>query len=134
LLGSSEVQKLYVPVEDLQPFCDDLACAFVATDEEKRRQRENEDREQRRLREEKEKARKRFMIMSSSIGGTVLGLVVLIWLATRPVLQRLFVRFRLRLGEIIAGQERGHYRAVPLHDPQGHSSALDERVGMNRYD
>ena len=134
LLGSSEVQELYVPVEDLQPFCDDLACAFVATDEEQRRQRENEDREQRRLREEEEKERERFRSTSATIGGTVLGFMVLIWLATRPVLKRLLVRCRLRLGEIIAGQERGHYRAVPLDDPNGHSRALDERAGMNRYD
>ena len=137
-LASSEVQQLYVPVEELRPYCDDMACQAGVTDEEKRRQRENEEREQRRIKEEEEKARaesrRRSKILITSTGGTVFGLLVLIWLATRPVLQRLFVRFRIRLGEIIAGQEKGQYRSLPLDEPHAQSSALAERARSNRYD
>ena len=138
-LGSSEVQQLYVPVEALQPFCDDMACQYVPTDEEKRRKKENEDREQRKAEEEKEaarkKARKRFMVLSESIGGTTMGVALIWFLATRPVLQRLFARVRLRLADLVAGQGRGYYRSLPLDEPMARSSALDHaRAGTNRND
>lgn len=118
VLGTSEVQETFVPSEDLQPYCDDLACKFAPYDEELRHQKEEAamkriEEEQNRIRAQEERTKS-----LKKIFGALGGLVVLVAVAfaTRTSLSKPLAQFRLVLADAIASQGRGRYATLELND------------------
>lgn len=121
VLGTSEVQETFVPSEALLPYCDDLACRFVQTDEALREQkleaaakRIEEEQEQIRAREEAERKKTLLEGVFAGLGGLVLFTAVLF--STRSFISKPIARLRLVLADIIAGQGTGRYTALELNE------------------
>ena len=85
VLGTSAIQKTFVPSEELRPYCDNLACKFVPNDEETRAQIKEANQRQR-VAEQMQRtapARRRKVVagVSGGVGGFVFLVVVgfIVW-------------------------------------------------------
>lgn len=129
LLGTSDIQRTFVPSPALRPHCDDLACRFVPDDEETKsqidevaqRQRAAEIAQMNRPWLEEQARKKKRIILLGTLGG-LLGFILLTGLAfsiRRPLLN-LVARFRKQVG---GGGRSGRYKLVmsPLPGEVGES-------------
>ena len=129
VLGTSDIQEIYIPSEELLPYCDDLACKFMPTGDELDKLREgNKDHElppePPPVKEHRKGPLKMILIASLlSVGGIMLIVVIF---ALRSYVAPSISRARLRLADIIAGQPRGTYKVLASDDQ-------DESVPMNGH-
>lgn len=130
VLGTTEIQTTFVPTDTLREYCDEIACRFMPSPEERRREREKEQQEE----EEKEKkaaaARKKHqkqvreaVTFGSVFGGLALILLVIATLATRNFVSIPVNTFAKTSWEKIKRRKQkaslGHYKALTLQDNEG---------------
>jgi Arylsulfotransferase (ASST) len=90
VLGKSDIQRTFTPNENLKEYCDDLACQFMPTNEERQKIKDDRKKEQ----EEKEtllhqmKTKKKAIVYGGSFGALMVLLVILVMLSTRNVVRK----------------------------------------------
>ncbi|KIW56762.1 hypothetical protein PV05_05395 [Exophiala xenobiotica] len=99
VLGKSAVEVTFTPNVKMLNYCDDLACQFMPSDQEREEERQRKAEEQRQREEEerlatqqaaeaKEEAKRRAEIYGGTFGGLVVLIILLIVLATRNFVSR----------------------------------------------
>lgn len=99
VLGASAVEKVFTPPVQMLEHCDDLACRFMPSQEERDKERQQKAEEQRQREEEerlttqqaterRERARKRAEMYGGAFGGLAALIILIIVLATRNFVSR----------------------------------------------
>lgn len=136
VLGTSAVEATYIPNERMREYCDDLACRFMPTGEQREQEQAAKEEEQRQQEEQERlmatEARAQRIKNAAIFGGTFGGLAVLIIiimaLATRNFVSRPVHVFAHRVWTAIgakgkdSGRELGvgtGYKPLSLEDQDG---------------
>ncbi|KIW48141.1 uncharacterized protein PV06_00760 [Exophiala oligosperma] len=140
VLGASAAERVFTPPVQMLEYCDDLACRFMPSDEEREQERQREAEEQRQREEEerlatqratenRERAKKRAEMYGGAFGGLAALIILIMVLATRnfvsrPVhalVHRAYGTIRTKMGKADAravGVGVG-YKALPLEEQDG---------------
>lgn len=127
ILGTSEVQRTYVPESRLREYCDDLACRFMPTGQQRDKERKKKEKEQRQKEEKEASARNKFkheaIIFGSSFGALTVIAVIAVVLATNNLISRPIRAFAWSCWDRV--RQRGkyeptaQYKALNLEDTDG---------------
>ncbi len=138
VLGTSAVEKTFIPNEQLKEFCDDIACRSIPTAQERQREKEAEEEamrlkaeqeEQERLEAEKARAKqiKNAEIYGGTFGGLIVLIILIIVLATRNFISRPLYALAQNAYRAVSkrgkgGKENGingGYKSLSLEDQDG---------------
>lgn len=123
VLGTSDVQEIFIPAEELRTFCDELACQFMPPPSEldKLREQQGHVNEAARLQKEREQQAARDALIRKILIGVFAGVggAVILFLAlyvVRKYLSSSIRRARRTLADVIAGERLGTYKKLAEED------------------
>lgn len=131
VLGTSEVQRTFVPNENLKEYCDDSACRFMPSNEQRLKEQEEKDqakileqeKEEQRQQEEEDNRTTR-IIIAGVTGGLAVVVLLLAVLFTRNIVSALVIAGAIKCWDVVFARRkeddgRAEYKALSLEDRDG---------------